>query len=94
MSKPKPLALHATMKAAAAVPLPKKIRREPIDGRRGPQASRIGKAPITVFLEPQVRRQLKMLAAEQDTTVQELFARAVNALFAEFKKGEIALTKV
>ena len=88
-NKKLPLQLHQKMREAAGAasieepprPVAPKVSRPP---------SRDGKAAITVFLEPEVRHQLKILAAERKTTVQELMARALNALFAEFGKGEIA----
>jgi hypothetical protein len=46
------------------------------------QPSRQGKAPITAFFDPAVRQQLKILAAEQNKTVEEMLARALNLLFA------------
>jgi len=46
-------------------------------------------APITVRFPIQVRTQLKIMAAEQKTTVNNLAAEAFNDLFAKHGKPEI-----
>lgn len=51
---------------------------------------RAGTVPVTVHVDPQVRMQLKILAAERQTTVHQLVCRAFNQLFAEHGKPEIA----
>jgi hypothetical protein len=40
-----------------------------------------------------VRRQLKVLAAEQDRTVDDLCSEALNLLFAKYRKPKIAPRK-
>lgn len=43
-----------------------------------------------VYQTPEVMRQLKMLAAERDTTQQKLWAEALNMLFSKYGKPPIA----
>lgn len=43
-----------------------------------------------VYQPPEVMRQLKMLAAERDTTQQKLWAEGLNLLFAKYGKPPIA----
>ncbi|MBD2336139.1 hypothetical protein H6G64_03920 [Calothrix sp. FACHB-156] len=45
---------------------------------------------IAGHFDPAVSKQLKQLALEQDTTVQGLFAEAVNDLFEKYGKKPIA----
>jgi hypothetical protein len=54
------------------------------------QASRIGMKAITGHFPPQVRYQLRLLAAEQDRKVEDMLAEALNRLFAAYNKPEIA----
>ena len=59
---------------------------------RGPhfRPGRAGKSNVTGYFPPEVKRQLRLLAAEQDTTIQNLLATALNDLFAKHGKPEIA----
>lgn len=56
----------------------------------GPAKGREGTVAITAHLPPGVRQQLKVIAMERDTTVQNLLAEALNDLFAKHGKPEIA----
>ena len=58
-------------------------------GGRSRQASRIGKASVTGYFEPGVRRQLRKLAADSDATIQALLGEALNDLFAKHGLPEI-----
>ncbi|MDH5327676.1 MAG: hypothetical protein OEY58_19655 [Gammaproteobacteria bacterium] len=51
--------------------------------------SRVGKKAVTGYIEPEAQKQLKQIALEEDTTVQELFREAINDLFV--KKGRTPL---
>lgn len=62
------------------------------NGSRYVQPSRQGKKPITGFFPPNVRKQLKLMTVEQDTTIQDLMGEAFNDLFAKYGKPEIAPT--
>ena len=57
-----------------------------------PQASRAGTKAITGHFPPQVRYQLRLLAAEQDRRVEDMLGEALNRLFAAYNKPEIAPT--
>ena len=56
------------------------------------QPSRVGKKAVTGFFPPGVRKQLKLMTVEQETTIQDLMAEAFNDLFAKYGKPEIAPT--
>jgi hypothetical protein len=47
--------------------------------------------PITVHLAPEVRDQLKILAAERRTTILTLVCEGLNSVFAKYGKPEIAV---
>ena len=65
--------------------------RPPEDSRpRQVRAGREGKSNITGYFPPEVKKQLRLLAAEQDTTIQNLLAEALNDLFAKNGKPELA----
>ena len=59
---------------------------------RPSQASRTGTKAITGHFPPQVRYQLRLLAAEQDRKMEDMLAEALNRLFAAYNKPEIAPT--
>ena len=52
--------------------------------------SRVGKKPVTVYYGKEAHLQLKFLAAERETTIQELHEDALNALFVKHSKPPIA----
>jgi hypothetical protein len=52
--------------------------------------SRAGKKPITGFFEPEVSRQIKKVALDQDKTMQELLQEALNDLFRKYDLPPIA----
>lgn len=54
------------------------------------RTGREGKSNITGYFPPEVKKQLRLLAAEQDTTIQSLLAEALNDLFAKNGKPELA----
>ena len=53
------------------------------------QASRVNKVSVTGYFDPVVRRQLRRLAADADTTIQALLGEALNDLFAKHGQPEI-----
>jgi len=69
-------------------------RRKPTPAETGSSktmaAPRKGVRPITVHFPPLVREQIKILAAERHTTMQNVIAEAYNDLFAKYGKPEIA----
>ena len=52
--------------------------------------SRQGKKMISGHFDKDVHRQLKMLAIERDTSIQDLLSEALNALFERNNKPPIA----
>jgi hypothetical protein len=60
--------------------------------RRPLQPSRQGTVPITVHHPEAVRKQLKILAAEQGRNIEDMVGEALNLLFAKYRKPEIAPT--
>ena len=71
--------------AAAELQLGAAVSRSP-RGRPG----RAGKTNVTAYFPPAVKKQLRLLAAEEETTIQGLLAEALNDLFAKRGKPEIA----
>ena len=59
------------------------------ESRRHYRPGRDGKANVTGYFPPAVKRQLRVLAAEQDTTIQALLGQALNDLFARYGKPEV-----
>ena len=51
--------------------------------------SREGKSNVTGYFDPAVKRQLRILAAERDTTIQALLGEALNDLFAKYGRPEV-----
>jgi hypothetical protein len=51
---------------------------------------RASKSNVTGYFPQAVKKQLRLLAAERDTTIQRLLAEALNGLFAANGKPEIA----
>lgn len=61
---------------------------------KSPQSpSRVGKSFLGGYFPPEVAKQMKLLAVEQETTIQALTAEALNHLFAAYGKPEIAPSK-
>ena len=52
--------------------------------------SRQGKKALTGYFHPEVIRQLKMMAAAEDKTMQALMSEAINELFKKYGKPHIA----
>jgi hypothetical protein len=51
---------------------------------------RANKVNLTGYFPPEVKKQLRMMCAEQDKTIQQILAEALNDLFAKHGKPEIA----
>ena len=58
------------------------------DAGRSP--SRRGRKAVTIYLDAAAHRQLRLLAAEQDRSGQELVVEAINDLFGKHGKARIA----
>jgi hypothetical protein len=89
MPKPNPLAqgLNQTRRSAAAVVA------APSDlavARAGSTGSRSGRVLVGGHFASEVQRALRIIAAEEGTTVQALLAEGINTVFAKRGKPEIA----
>jgi Antitoxin-like ribbon-helix-helix len=75
---------------------PEQIQSEPVpvpqeeSARPYRQPGRERTRPITAHFPKSVRDQLKILGIQQDKTMQDLIAEALNDLFAKYGKPEIA----
>jgi hypothetical protein len=58
------------------------------------QPSRLGTKAITVHFPEGVRRQLKAMAGEQGRDVADMVAEALNLLFVQYRKPELAPRKI
>ena len=67
---------------------PKQVKSRVVQEAHPP--SRAGKRQVAAYFPVPVQRQLKLLTVENDTTVQNLLAEALNDLFAKYGKPEIA----
>lgn len=56
-------------------------------------AAKTGRHGLIVRVNPEARRQLKILAAELDTTMQSLTVEAINSLVRKHKKPPIAVSE-
>ncbi len=77
----------------AEVPSAEALREQSGDGPRLLRAvvpSRAGKKPITGFFDPEVSRQIKKVALDQDKTMQELLQEALSDLFRKYDLPPIA----
>lgn len=57
---------------------------------RWEQANRKGKVVISAYFDPAVRKQLAILAVEQETSQAALLAEALNLLFEKHSRSPIA----
>ena len=78
-NEPEPTAVPAPPLTNAPEPPPEKFYRPSRDGRRF----------LGGHFDPKVVRQMKMLAAEEDTTTQALLEEALDMLFVKKGKGQI-----
>jgi len=51
---------------------------------------RIGKKAVTVWFEPDVVKQMKLIGIEQGMTIQDMMAESLNDFFAKHHKPQIA----
>jgi uncharacterized protein YacL len=51
-----------------------------------PQPSRIGKKSVTVYLPQNVWRELRILAATSDSTIDKLIRRGIDLVLAELRR--------
>ena len=89
MPKPNPLAqgLNQTRRSAAAAVA---ATSDVVGARAGSTGSRSGRVLVGGHFASEVQRALRILAAEEGTTVQALLAEGINTVFAKRGKPEIA----
>lgn len=88
-TRARPVAVPNPEPAAPPVPA---TETDAAPARRTAQPSRAGTKAITGHYPPAVRYQLKLLAAEQGRTMEDMLAEGLNLLFAAYNKPEIAPT--
>ena len=96
MAKPNPLAqglnqitVRGSGRAAAVVPeVDEQAQASRSSAKRAP--SRGGRVLVGGFFSPEVQTALKVLAAEERTTLQALLTEAINTVFAKRGRPEIA----
>jgi hypothetical protein len=84
-AKSAPRQLKAVVEPA---PLVEELKTYPENPHYRP--GRAQKSNVTGYFPPAVKKQLRILAAERETTIQALLAEAMNDLFAKYGKPEIA----
>lgn len=89
MPKPNPLAqgLNQTRRSAAAAVA---VTSDLVAARAGSTGSRSGRVLVGGHFASEVQRALRIIAAEEGTTVQALLAEGINTVFAKRGKPEIA----
>lgn len=92
MAKPNPLTQGLNQQARKSEPLVAEPAVVPtqIKATRVVPPSRVGRVLIGGHFAPEVQRALKILAAEERTTVQALLMEGINAVFARRHKPQIA----
>ena len=84
VAPPKP-----TPAAPPATEQPSMAEQRPLKGERFYRPSRDGRRFLGGHFDPKVVRQMKMLAAEEDTTTQALLEEALDLLFLKKGRGKI-----
>ncbi len=88
MPKPNPLAQG--LNQARRTPAPVGIESAQPAGRAASAGSRSGRVLVGGHFAGEVQRALRIIAAEEGTTVQALLAEGINTVFAKRGKPEIA----
>lgn len=88
MPKPNPLTQGLEKQASARVSPP--TLPEQTVPKASPPPSRLGRVLVGGHFAPEVQTALKVIAAEERTTVQALLAEGINTVFAKRHKPEIA----
>jgi hypothetical protein len=86
---PKPNPLTQGLEQHSPVRLSTPIAR-PVAGSKAVAPSRTGRVLVGGHFAPEVQTALKIIAAEERTTVQALLAEAINTVFARRHRPEIA----
>ena len=88
MPKSNPLAQGLNQARRAAAPVT--IAPDSATTSRGGASSRLGRVLIGGHFASEVQRALRIIAAEEGTTMQALLAEGINTVFAKRGKPEIA----
>ena len=88
MPKPNPLAQG--LNQARRAPAPIDVAEPAAPARAGSAGSRSGRVLVGGHFASEVQRALRIIAAEEGTTVQALLAEGINTVFAKRGKPEIA----
>ena len=62
----------------------------PIKPKSNVAPSRVNKKAVTGFFDPEVSKQLKLIAIEREETIQSLLVEAINDIFKKYGKSPIA----
>lgn len=94
MAKPNPLSqglnqVRPSPESSATMAVPSPVVTKPKVARSVPP-SRAGRVLIGGHFAPEVQMELKVLAAQERTTVQQLVAEGLNAVFARRHRPQIA----
>ena len=81
---------NETRLAETGQPREGKSEAKPAEDNPHYRPGRAAKSNVTGYFPQAVKKQLRLLAAERDTTIQRLLAEALNGLFAANGKPEIA----
>ena len=94
MAKPNPLSQGLSQQARQTLPVAALAAAAPEDTplrtAKPVPPSRAGRVLIGGHFAPEVQTELKVLAAQERTTVQQLVAEGINAVFARRHKPQIA----
>jgi hypothetical protein len=90
MPKPNPLSQGLSQQTSARSSVAAAIPAEKSGGAKSQAPSRFGRVLIGGHFAPEVQTALKIIAAEERTTMQALLAEAINTVFAKRHKPEIA----
>lgn len=85
----KPADLRAAMSGQAAPAAAPAAEAPAVTADPHHRPGRVGKSNVTGYFEPVVKKQLRLLAVEHDTTIQALLGEALNDLFAKHGKPEV-----
>lgn len=90
MPKPNPLAQGLNQARRAAAPISIAASESRTTARAGGVGSRSGRVLVGGHFASEVQRALRIIAAEEGTTMQALLAEGINTVFAKRGKPEIA----
>jgi hypothetical protein len=90
MAKGKKMSLSAALQEASGHPGAPSVPSAAPPSAGGMAPSREGKKVIAGYFDPAVSRQLKQLALEEDSSIQDLLREALNDLFRKRGRSPIA----